>query len=820
MPTQIHMVDKDLLNKMLEMRGRNMTYKQIAEALDVSPSLVGKVLKEFRDNNTELPIDFIPLTNFETGQTVLTFSPENFEKYRASNILYYLDERVFEFRDGLIHSTDFKKALCDEEPAPLPEWYRELTKLYGTSWRGNILSYKKMNLSAIPKPLAFPKRLEVYQRIKSIYTKTSEGENEDEYIESALNPDNLAQILKLFEMLNKKVHRHIHTRYQRIKNSPSHLHWLNDPKLLRNAKQLSEDISEYLEHHGDGFLPMAEYLMKYEYGEDYSASYISEIVKAINEGWELDKSNMREKNGYSWWRYCVDNSITRKEWLEMWKYEIRDKHRYLELENWLKTSWKLVKFAVEELGKEQGENIEWSNNSWKECVSDETIDDKIGFLESNGWSPSMFETVQKIGNIFTLSDTDVITGYGLEKIRSAASSLKYCEENQLSIDAGNIEWFEGHNWKIPKLPGDFKSYISSHIYNLINDDDRNFIHIHEFEQLFSERIQPSSSRSQNFKQFLNHELSQIPFNKICSHYRLNGRYIIVRKPAEPELLNALYRSGIQFEDLETLDFTKAAGVYNYFKESEIPFTEDIASWAISEKWDIPKLGDFGSYKEHRLYQRILEFDVPAIRLDKLLPEFNALDEPGDSISSELELHDILIRTPFNQICKSSDEAGMVFLDEAKISGSFSPIVQEKIVIKEVIVEKEVFVPKIEYVDDTTPLFDIAEFEKIVNSKDDYVKRARKSVNDGDLLDSINSVWRLFGIQAAKFLGESKKKEDNFNVELIDNLVEKLQLDDRLQKKLHQLRRARNDFDKGKSESPIKPTIALVKSGLRVIEMMM
>ena len=816
---QRFMVDKDLLNKMLEMRGRNMTYKQIAEALDVSVSLVGKELKEVRDN-PEMSINFIRLTDFETGQTILSFSAEDFEKYRNSNTLYYLGLKLFEIKDGLIHSTDFGRALCSENPGPLPEWYGEVTKLYGTSWRSNISD--KANVPAISRMFVMR---DLENEVDSLI-KRKILDNNEQMVEASIHRDHINIIINMLQQLNVVLHANLKSRLEIImERTRSDWHWLSDPKLLEKAEQLSKEISEYNKQNSD-FLSKAEYLMKCMFDEEYSASYIFEIYNAINEGWRVDLFNVNTKRSdevrdcYKSWRHCVNNSIPRSMWLKMYEYGIVDKDRYLELENWLKTSWELVKFGAEELGKEQDENIEWSQKSWKECVRDETIDDKIGFLESNGWSPSVFETVLKIGNIFTIPDIEVITGFGLEKIRSAASSLKYCEENQLTIDARNVEWFEGHNWKIPKLPGDFKSYISSHIYNLINDDDRNFIHTHEFEQLFSERIQPCSSRSQNFQQFLSHELSQIPFNKICSYYRLNGRDIIVRKPAEPELLNALHRSGIQFEDLETLDFTKAAGVYNYFKESEISFTQDIASWAISNNWDIPKLGDFGSYKEHRLYQRILEFDVPVIRLDKLLPEFNAFDEPGESISSEQELHEILIRTPFNQICKSSDEAGMVFLDKAKMSGSISPIVQEKIVIKEVIVEKEVFVPKIEYVDDTTPLFDISEFEKIANSNDDYVKRAKKNINDGDLLDSINSVWRLFRIQAAKFLGESKKKGDNFNVELIDKLAEKLQLNERLQKKLHQLRRARNDFDNGKSESPVKPTTALVKSGLMVIEMMM
>ena len=56
------MAAKDLLPKMLELRGRNYTYKQIGEELGISPSLVGKHLKEVRDK-PELAFEFIELKN-------------------------------------------------------------------------------------------------------------------------------------------------------------------------------------------------------------------------------------------------------------------------------------------------------------------------------------------------------------------------------------------------------------------------------------------------------------------------------------------------------------------------------------------------------------------------------------------------------------------------------------------------------------------------------------------------------------------------------------------------------------------------------------
>ena len=122
-------------------------------------------------------------------------------------------------------------------------------------------------------------------------------------------------------------------------------------------------------------------------------------------------------------------------------------------------------------------------------------------------------------------------------------------------------------------------------------------------------------------------------------------------------------------------------MYRYFEDNSIPFNAELATWAMGEDWDIPELGEFRSYREYRLFERILEYEVPALRLDKLLPEFNQFEEPGPTISSEQELHDILETSPFNQICKSSAEAGMVFLEESKAGTPKSPFIQEKIVIK-------------------------------------------------------------------------------------------------------------------------------------------
>ena len=124
------MAAKDLLPKMLELRGRNYTYKKIGEELGISASLVGKHLKEVRDK-PELAFEFIELKNFETGQTVLSFTPENFEKYRQSTTMYYLGNKVFEIRSGLIHKTDFTTYITGGGlETKLPEWYSNVTKLY------------------------------------------------------------------------------------------------------------------------------------------------------------------------------------------------------------------------------------------------------------------------------------------------------------------------------------------------------------------------------------------------------------------------------------------------------------------------------------------------------------------------------------------------------------------------------------------------------------------------------------------------------------------------------------------------------------------
>ena len=174
------MAAKDLLPKMLELRGRNYTYKQIGEELGISPSLVGKHLKEVRDK-PELAFEFIELKNFETGQTVLSFTPENFEKYRQTTILYYLGTSVFEIRSGLIHKTDFGPYQTKGKlRSKLPEWYPMVTKLYSVEDWFEPIYRRGENATTISNPF--------YHEQKSIDT-IFHGANISEKM--ALRDDNI-----------------------------------------------------------------------------------------------------------------------------------------------------------------------------------------------------------------------------------------------------------------------------------------------------------------------------------------------------------------------------------------------------------------------------------------------------------------------------------------------------------------------------------------------------------------------------------------------------------------------------------------------------
>ena len=280
----------------------------------------------------------------------------------------------------------------------------------------------------------------------------------------------------------------------------------------------------------------------------------------------------------------------------------------------------------------------------------------------------------------------------------------------------------------------------------------------------------------------------------------------------------LAESQVPLEEIKNDDITNVLSAIENLNESNVEINAEIIEWASQKQWDISQLGQFKTYRQRWLYHRLIEYEIPAVRMDKLLDEYNNSTEPGTNLASELELHEVLQQSPFKELCTSSSDGGMIFFDKDVSNSKINSIIEKKIVVKNVVFEKKVYVEK-----DTIsvqPLVDLEPYPLILKSDSDYAKRAVETIRKADLNGSINDVWRLLSIEAKILLEDEIDRESNFNVILVDKLCEKLSIDERQQKKIHQLRRARNDFDKGTSESPIKPNKSLVINGLETIEKIM
>jgi hypothetical protein len=342
----------------------------------------------------------------------------------------------------------------------------------------------------------------------------------------------------------------------------------------------------------------------------------------------------------------------------------------------------------------------------------------------------------------------------------------------------------------------------------------NYLILNEIGNLFNASKAPKRNLHNPWRFFLNREINEEPFDSICF---LWSRYLGI-KPCTPELFQMFSDSKIPLELMKDDDITNVLSAIENLKESNVEINAEIIEWASQKQWDVSQLGQFETYRQRWLYHRLIEYEIPAVRMDKLLDEYNNSTEPGTNLDSELELHEVLQQSPFKELCTSSSDGGMIFFDKDASNSKVNSIIEEKIVVKNVVVEKKVYVEK-----DTIsvqPLIDLEPYPLILKSDSDYAKRAVETIRKADLNGSINDVWRLLSIEAKILLEDEIDRESNFNVILVDKLCEKLSIDERQQKKIHQLRRARNDFDKGKSESPIKPNNSLVINGLETIEKIM
>ena len=297
------MAAKDLLPKMLELRGRNYTYKQIGEELGISPSLVGKHLKEVRDK-PELAFEFIELKNFETGQTVLSFTPENFEKYRQTTILYYLGTSVFEIRSGLIHKTDFGPYQTKGKlRSKLPEWYPMVTKLYSVEDWFEPIYRRGENATTISHPFNMNKNLLTQSSMVRTYLKKNNLRDDNIYSQAIYEV--------LTKILNQR-HGEIYNLGHRVENAGTERHWFNDETLIEEYKTVRDMIRNWNKCNHESIIEYAIDLLPYDIT-------IQSMHEDIDIGWDITTDD---------WLHCKKFGITIENWNAMKRFGIEDKEYF------------------------------------------------------------------------------------------------------------------------------------------------------------------------------------------------------------------------------------------------------------------------------------------------------------------------------------------------------------------------------------------------------------------------------------------------------------------------------------------------------------
>ena len=107
------------------------------------------------------------------------------------------------------------------------------------------------------------------------------------------------------------------------------------------------------------------------------------------------------------------------------------------------------------------------------------------------------------------------------------------------------------------------------------------------------------------------------------------------------------------------DFDKFTKVSKDFKKMKLPLNKENLDWAKSRNWKIEPYFGFPSPKAASIYGIIEKSPTTHLRLDSLLKEYQDNSAPGPQISDVVELHGLLMKKPFSDICISNLEGGIV-----------------------------------------------------------------------------------------------------------------------------------------------------------------
>jgi transcriptional regulator with XRE-family HTH domain len=100
------MASEETVARISHLRGRGYTQKEIAEDVGLSPQMVSVILKQLREQSNEVkPVQVVVTQNLEPKDTVIEFTPAEFERLRQEQTIYAVEEKLFEIRPNLVHTT-------------------------------------------------------------------------------------------------------------------------------------------------------------------------------------------------------------------------------------------------------------------------------------------------------------------------------------------------------------------------------------------------------------------------------------------------------------------------------------------------------------------------------------------------------------------------------------------------------------------------------------------------------------------------------------------------------------------------------------------
>ena len=107
------------------------------------------------------------------------------------------------------------------------------------------------------------------------------------------------------------------------------------------------------------------------------------------------------------------------------------------------------------------------------------------------------------------------------------------------------------------------------------------------------------------------------------------------------------------------DFELFSGAEKKLKEVNLRLDKENVAWANKLDWNLEHFIGFPSPKSAVLHDLIQKSPTSYLQLDRLLEQYKRNTNPGPSIGSVDQLHSILSDEPFNKICISNLDGGIV-----------------------------------------------------------------------------------------------------------------------------------------------------------------